>query len=170
MRKYLKDFSDFFNLLAEKKSFLGGGSLLALNFCLAVALLEKILNAKLAEELKEKRKKAYRFISLDGEIFFKLLKEKDREKRLDLLDKLEKISFYLANTSCKILKKIERERKNIKKAIKVDFYLGAYLLKMVMKGSIKNIKINRKMFLFKKKRRDLIELERKLKELRWVRF
>ena len=170
MKKYLKNFSDFFNLLAEKKSFLGGGSLLALNFCLAVALLEKILNTKLAEELKKKREKAYRFISLDGEFFFKLLKEKNREKKLDLLDKLEKISFYLADTSCKILKRIEKERKNIKKTIKVDFYLGAYLLKMVMKGSIKNIRINRKMFLFKKKKKDLMELEKKLKELRWVKF
>lgn len=175
MSSYYKNFQNFFDILAERKSSLGGGSVLALNFCLGIALLEKALNTSkknsLSRKLKKERKKVYKFIDLDGYLFLKLIKEKDIKKRLDLLNKLEKISFYLINSSYKILEKIKKERKDIKKVIKVDFCLGTYLLKIVIKGCIKNLEINRALFSLKKGKKDLMLLKKKLNnELGWVKF
>jgi len=173
MSEYSKKFQDFIEALSKKKADPGGGSVLALNFCLGAALLEKALSFSkietfLYEELKKEKKKILKFVDEDGKLFSEVLREKNKERRRKLLKRLENISFYLGETSFRILKMVKEKRRKIKKSIKDDFSLGVKLLVIVIKGCLRNLKANQR--LFSQKTENIDKLKEYIKELKWVKF
>ncbi len=173
MSEYSKKFQDFIEALSKKKAHPGGGSVLALNFCLGVALLEKALSfskieTPLYKELKKEKEKILKFVDEDGKLFSKVLREKNKERKKYFLKKLENISFYLGKTSFRILKMMKEKRKEVKRVIKDDFSLGAKLLIIVIKGCLRNLEANQR--LFSQRTGNIDKLKEYIKELRWVKF
>ncbi len=148
---YRENFKDFLDDLSKGTSYLGGGSCCSLASCIGISLLQMALRVSskaedLIDELEEIKKELFVYVDLDGETFFQLLREKDKEKKASLLDKVQEISFNLGKKSYEVFNRVKDEESSIKNKIKSDFYLGVRFLEIALYGSISNLKANQLIF------------------------
>lgn len=158
MSSYSNRFRDYINDLAKRQPAPGGGSVLSLAFCIGNSLIEKSLlysYAKRADKpirtltnLRLLRNKIFRYIDLDGELFEKILREKDRA-RAYYLKQSEKILIDLGKSAIRASLLARGVENAIKKSIISDFSIGTELIRVSLMGCTLNLEANA--FLFKRK-------------------
>jgi formiminotetrahydrofolate cyclodeaminase len=82
---------------------------------------------------------------LDGKIFFKILKEKGKRKRL-FLEKSQDLIVKLGKSCKKVISLAKKIESKIKKSIISDFYMGLDFVSVALKGCILNLEANRRLF------------------------
>jgi len=153
MKEYRFDFKDYLNDLAKKTPQLGGGSSVSLVFCLGISLIEKSLNFSLDKEKRLKRylfifkkikREVFPYIDLDGKLFLKVLKEKERRKFF--LEKSQNLIIKIGKNCQKVFLLAKKIESKIKKSIISDFYIGLSFIKVSLKGCVLNLEANKRLF------------------------
>ena len=157
MSNYRVNFKRYLDDLKSPTPALGGGSVVALSFCLGISLLEKAINYSRAQQpqlktiqlkLQKLAVKVYPFIDRDGEIFEQVINTKGEQRKswLKLSEQLVvglgdccQVAYWLAKAA----------RPKINKFLISDYKLGTQLIKLSFKGCIENLEANAK-FLGKK--------------------
>ncbi|MCM8786438.1 MAG: cyclodeaminase/cyclohydrolase family protein [Candidatus Omnitrophica bacterium] len=151
MTEYYKEFKEYFNDLTKTKSIYGGGSALALGFCIGCSLLQKAINysllrsKKILKILENKKKVIGKIIDLDGKIFKKILVTKGKNK-IKYLNKSQKLTELVAFSCKEILLLIKEIEPSIKKAILSDFYIAKEFIYLCLVGCIYNLEANSQIF------------------------
>lgn len=147
MKQYRYNFKQYLSDLAAKKPAPGGGSVAALEFCLASGLIEKALvfsgkqNCQLAKACKAARKKVFPYIDLDAKFFSQAMETRGTVRKT-WIKKSENLVVDLAKNCLKLLKLAKITREGIKKNIVSDFNSGCDLLKLVVKTCCHNLEAN----------------------------
>jgi formiminotetrahydrofolate cyclodeaminase len=152
MKGYRNSFIEYLQDLSKRQPHPGGGSVAYLAFCLGISLIQMALNfsdphtKEVVKDLERFKNQVFPFIDLDGEIFTKLINEKNPEKRGELLKEAQQLSFELGKKCNKILTIIKGVDSKVKRSIKSDFYIGTKLLEVALFASIKNLEVNQMIF------------------------
>ena len=169
MSEYQLKFKAYLKSLGSRVPSPGGGSALALVFCLGVSLVEKALNFSLKlknpqitqkqtnklikakiNKLIKMRGKVSAYIDLDGELFSKIMINQGK-KRENYLLLSEKLIVELADQAI-VLRKLSKEMEfAIKSGIMSDFHIGIDCARIVLSGCILNLEANKKLFKTKNK-------------------
>ncbi len=164
MQNYRNNFKTYLDDLAKRQPSPGGGSVLALNFCLGVGLIEKSIkysvklkpanekDKSLSKKLKIKarplialRKKAYSVIDKDAYLFNKIMVSKGK-RRKQFIQRSENLISELIEYSGEVFSLAKEVESGIKNNIISDFKIGLELIKVTVLGSILNLEANQRMF------------------------
>ncbi|MCM8819220.1 MAG: cyclodeaminase/cyclohydrolase family protein [Candidatus Omnitrophica bacterium] len=161
MTDYYKEFKEYFKDLSKTTSIYGGGSAVALSFCIGCSLLQKAINYSMASSnllklksvikiLENKKKVIGKIIDLDGAIFKKILVTKGKNK-IKYLNKSEKLIKTIAFSCKEILSLANEVESNIKKVILSDFYIGKEFIYLCLVGCVYNLETNSQIFGYQSK-------------------
>ena len=152
MKRYKKIFKIYLDDLARAISHPGGGSVSALSFCLGVSLLQMAFNfsqnkfKKIIKELDKEKDEVICFIDRDGEIFAKLIGEKQVQKRRKYLREAQKLSLDIGRKCNKIFSIAREVDSGVRRSVKSDFYIGLKMLEASLFSSLKNLEANQIIF------------------------
>jgi formiminotetrahydrofolate cyclodeaminase len=155
MKKYYTLFKDYLDGLSEKDPSLGGGSAVCLVFCLGISLIEKAINyspknkARLKDSLqilKRVKKEVLPYIDLDGKIFEKALKERNRKKKRSFLKNSQNLIINVGKSCWRVFSLAKNIESGIKKNIISDFHIGLRFVKIALEGCVLNLEANKRIF------------------------
>ena len=154
MKSYKTKFKNYLDDLAKKAPTPGGGSAVCVVLCIAISLMEMVIqyslgkNKKLKEcliTLRKLRRKVYPYIDLDGKIFNQIMKSKGPARK-KLLKRSEALIVETGRASLALLVLAKKAESGIKKSIISDFYIGLGLARVVLSGCVLNLEANSRMF------------------------
>lgn len=172
MQSQRKNFKAYLENLAKPKPSPGGGSTVALSFCLGASLIEKAASYSVQKEKNKRfrkalkalaglRRRVYPLIDKDALIFQKLMASRGL-KRLKFIKSSENLIAEIACISQKAFLLAKALESGIKKSISSDFYIGLELIKTAFFGCIANLEANGQ--LFGRKNKQVASLKRVLKK------
>lgn len=159
MKTYKDNFKEYLKDLADRTPHPGGGSCAGLMICLGISLIQKSLifskvdSKNVSNYLERIKKDALSFIDRDGQIFTKLIKEKNPQRKRILLREAQNITYDAGKKCNKILLVVQRLRGKIRESIISDFHIGLRLIESALYASIENLKANEKLFKVNNKKR-----------------
>jgi formiminotetrahydrofolate cyclodeaminase len=171
MANYRSGFKRYLTDLAKKKPSPGGGSAVALSFCLGISLMEKAViysYKKPLNNLKQFRRlkaKVYPYIDKDSYLFAKIMNSRGKTRQ-KFIGQSEKMVVEIAKASQSVFLLAKGIESGIKKSIISDFNIGLKLIKVVFLGCIMNLEANAKMF--KTKNKNIKTLKKALKK--WPKY
>ena len=98
------------------------------------------------KELEAMKKKILPFIDLDGQLFAKAVKAKNKPEKKKSLQAAQKLTLQVGEYCHKLFLVARGVHGKIKPSMKSDFYIGLKLVESALYASIKNLKANQGMF------------------------
>jgi formiminotetrahydrofolate cyclodeaminase len=152
MKRYKHIFKDYLNDIAKKTAHPAGGSCAALNFCMGISLIKMALNysgvtsKNVFTGLEKLSREVFPFIDEDGILFTLLIKEKDKNRRKILLERVQTLTYAIGDNCNKLVMDAHGMRAKIKKSLESDFYTGLKLIESALYASIQNLEANQHLF------------------------
>lgn len=149
---YRTGFKKYLDDLGKPKPSPGGGSSVALIFCIGISLIEKSINfsapqrfKKELEKLRSLSRKAYLAIDEDSVLFAKIMNS-PKARRAQFIKQSESLVVGLGRSCLEVFSLAKEIESGIKKSIISDFNIGLECARITLRGCVLNLEANQKMF------------------------